>query len=87
MSGRSPRPDFGRTDYRFKINDNFGMLHETTLGEKPGMVDISAYFLYNTVIVMRRSAVDTGIQISNFWYSCEVCVISMSEGHNFTRTK
>lgn len=31
MSGRSPRPDFGRTDYRFKINDNFGMLHETTL--------------------------------------------------------
>ena len=56
-------------------------------GEKPGMVDISAYFLYNTVIVMRRSAVDTGIQISNFWYSCEVCVIFMSEGHNFTRTK
>lgn len=33
MSGRSPRPDFGRTDYRFKINDNFGMLHETTLGQ------------------------------------------------------
>ena len=32
MSGRSPRLDFGRTDYRFKINDNFGMLHETTLG-------------------------------------------------------
>ena len=35
MSGRSPRPDFGRTDYRFKINDNFGMLHETTL-KSPG---------------------------------------------------
>ena len=35
MSGRSPRLDFGRTDYRFKINDNFGMLHETTL---PGTV-------------------------------------------------
>lgn len=31
MSGKSPRPDFGWTDYRFKINDNFGMLHETTL--------------------------------------------------------
>lgn len=35
MSGRSPRPDFGRTDYRFKINDNFGMLHETTLEKSP----------------------------------------------------
>lgn len=34
MSGRSPRPDFGRTDYRFKINDNFGMLHETTLPDR-----------------------------------------------------
>lgn len=31
MSGKSPRPDFGWTDYRFKINDDFGMLHETTL--------------------------------------------------------
>ena len=41
MSGRSPRPDFGRTDYRFKINDNFGMLHETTLTDRLALV---AYF-------------------------------------------
>ena len=39
MSGRSPRPDFGRTDYRFKINDNFGMLHETTLSPEEGIID------------------------------------------------
>ena len=39
MSGRSPRPDFGRTDYRFKINDNFGMLHETTLYRYSILVD------------------------------------------------
>ena len=32
MSGRSPRPDLGRADYRFKINDDLRMLHETTLG-------------------------------------------------------
>ena len=32
MSGRSPRPDLGRTDYRLKINDDLRMLHETTLG-------------------------------------------------------
>ena len=31
MSGRSPRPDLGRTDYRLKINDDLRMLHETTL--------------------------------------------------------
>lgn len=40
MSGRSPRPDFGRTDYRFKINDNFGMLHETTLSYKVTRLEI-----------------------------------------------
>ena len=33
MSGRSPRPDLGRTDYRLKINDDLRMLHETTLGK------------------------------------------------------
>ena len=26
-------PDFGRTDYRVKINDDLRMLHETTLLE------------------------------------------------------
>lgn len=41
MSGRSPRPDFGRTDYRFKINDNFGMLHETTLRVRFPVLDKS----------------------------------------------
>ena len=49
MSGRSPRPDFGRTDYRFKINDNFGMLHETTLySERYRLVNADC-FHYNDV--------------------------------------
>lgn len=47
MSGRSPRPDFGRTDYRFKINDNFGMLHETTLNKAFFVLDFSKYYHYN----------------------------------------
>ena len=47
MSGRSPRPDFGRTDYRFKINDNFGMLHETTLPHTITIVDIRKEEDYN----------------------------------------
>lgn len=46
MSGRSPRPDFGRTDYRFKINDNFGMLHETTLFLSEGMVEKALKAIY-----------------------------------------
>lgn len=32
-------PDFGRTDYRVKINDDLRMLHETTLHRN--MVDIA----------------------------------------------
>lgn len=51
-----------------------------------GKVDFWAGFLYNTVIVMRWNAVERELKISNFWYSLEACVISMSEGHNFTRT-
>ena len=47
MSGRSPRPDFGRTDYRFKINDNFGMLHETTLIGDSADVDMREREYYN----------------------------------------
>lgn len=47
MSGRSPRPDFGRTDYRFKINDNFGMLHETTLKFSGIILDYDCEFYYN----------------------------------------
>ena len=46
MSGRSPRPDFGRTDYRFKINDNFGMLHETTLMKQPWGLDLEKSVYY-----------------------------------------
>ena len=46
MSGRSPRPDFGRTDYRFKINDNFGMLHETTLRVRFPVLDKSQETMY-----------------------------------------
>ena len=49
MSGRSPRPDFGRTDYRFKINDNFGMLHETTLTDTILAVDIHYANYYNEI--------------------------------------
>lgn len=41
MSGRSPRPDLGRTDYRLKINDDLRMLHETTLTDRLALV---AYF-------------------------------------------
>ena len=48
MSGRSPRLDFGRTDYRFKINDNFGMLHETTLQYVRITLDKSIVDCYNT---------------------------------------
>lgn len=47
MSGRSPRPDFGRTDYRFKINDNFGMLHETTLIRNNITLEITVTSHYN----------------------------------------
>ena len=34
-------PDFGRTDYRVKINDDLRMLHETTLGSRGNLIDIS----------------------------------------------
>ena len=51
MSGRSPRPDFGRTDYRFKINDNFGMLHETTLIYSIYRIDTNNILCYYTDIV------------------------------------
>ena len=47
MSGRSPRPDFGRTDYRFKINDNFGMLHETPLYNPCPHLDKQLHICYN----------------------------------------
>ena len=47
MSGRSPRLDFGRTDYRFKINDNFGMLHETTLNRGRTPIDKLSITLYS----------------------------------------
>lgn len=47
MSGKSPRPDFGWTDYRFKINDNFGMLHETTLKHQESAVDKEKATNYN----------------------------------------
>lgn len=30
-------PDFGRTDYRVKINDDLRMLHETTLAVGTGL--------------------------------------------------
>lgn len=80
MSGKSPRPDFGWTDYRFKINDDFGMLHETTLGKLAGKVDFFTGFLYNTMIVMREKAVGCRGNFSNFWYVCGGCVIFISEG-------
>ena len=53
MSGRSPRPDFGRTDYRFKINDNFGMLHETTLNSRSVRIDTIFLSCYNVVKIHR----------------------------------
>ena len=39
-------PDFGRTDYRVKINDDLRMLHETTLNSIFGYLDehpVNAY--------------------------------------------
>lgn len=54
MSGRSPRPDFGRTDYRFKINDNFGMLHETTLEVNRRRVEIFIILVYNRKLRERQ---------------------------------
>lgn len=57
MSGRSPRPDFGRTDYRFKINDNFGTLHETTLYELILFLDLLFIFYYNLTRKTTKSTV------------------------------
>lgn len=52
MSGRSPRPDFGRTDYRFKINDNFGMLHETTLSVQGLVLPYRGEKWYNLTVTL-----------------------------------
>ena len=40
-------PDFGRTDYRVKINDDLRMLHETTLFGRAVPLPFAPFMRYN----------------------------------------